>query len=192
MSTSIVTTGHVDGGILRRLVDGHPRLRDQGIEIHVTTAGRGGAVMTASTLRNLYHVPVAVVADSDTLSPAVMAEERGLMEYSLGGLGPSLGQWYVQLIPPEVAVLLFRDEQLLRSLLPVSPSFEQLIRGRYEPNRVLAELFAQAGEKPFPDVLLRRLEQADLSSLWSSVPELRPLEEFLLSKSAAQQPGTAP
>ena len=74
----------------------------------------------------------------------------------------------------------------------MSPSFEQLIRGRYEPNRVLAELFAQAGEKPFPDVLLRRLEQADLSSLWASVPELRPLEEFLLAKSAAQQPGTAP
>lgn len=94
-------------------------------------------------------------------------------------------------IAPEVAVLLFRDEQLLRSLLPVSPSFEQLIRGRYEPNRVLAELFAQAGEQPFPDALLKRLEQADVSSLWSA-PELRPLEEFLLETSAAQQPGTAP
>jgi hypothetical protein len=191
MSTSIVTTGHVAGGILKRLVEGHPRLRDQGIEIDVVTDGRGGACMTASSIRNLHHVPVAVVTDSDTLSPDVMAEARGMMEYSIGGLWPSQGQWYVQLISPEVAVLLFRDEQLLRSLLPVSPSFEQLIRGRYEPNRVLAELFAQAGEKPFPDVLLRRLEQADLSSLWS-LPELRPLEEFLLAKSAAQQPGTAP
>lgn len=191
MSTRIVTTGRVAGGIIRRLVEGHPRLRDQGIKIDVVTDGRGGAVMTASTIRNLHHVPVAVVADADTLSPFMMANEAGLMEYAIGGLGPSRGQWYVQLIPPEIAVLLFRDEQLLRSLLPVSPSFEQLIRGRYEPNRVLAELFAQAGERPFPDVLLRRLEQADLSSLWS-VPELRPLEAFLLEKSAAQQPGTAP
>lgn len=181
MSTAIVTTGRVAGGLLRRLVEGHPRLRDQGLRI-VVDEGRGGTASRASNIRNLHHVPVAVVADSDTLSPAVMADDRGLMEYIIGGLGPSRGQWYVQLISPEVAVLLFRDEQLLRSLLPVSPSFEQLIRGRYEPNRVLAELFAQAGEKPFPDVLLRRLEQADLSSLWSSVPELRPLEEFLLSK----------
>lgn len=191
MRTVIVTTGRVAGGILRRLVDGHPRLRDQGIEVRARE-GRGGAGSSASTIRSLDHVPVAVVADSDTLSPAVMAEEAGMMEFNIGGLGPSLGRWYVQLIPPEVAVLLFRDEQLLRSLLPVSPSFEQLIRGRYEPNRVLAELFVQAGEKPFPDVLLRRLEQADLSSLWSSVPELRPLEEFLLAKLAAQQPGTSP
>jgi hypothetical protein len=30
-----------------------------------------------------------------------------------------------------------------------------------------------------------------VSSLWAA-PELRPLEEFLLEKSAAQQPGTAP
>jgi hypothetical protein len=97
----------------------------------------------------------------------------------------------VLLIAPEVAVLLFRDEQLLRSVLPVSPSFEQLIRGRYEPNRVLAELFAQAGEQPFPEVLAQRLDQLDASSLWAA-PELRPLEEFLLEKLAAQQPGTAP
>ncbi|WP_146210291.1 hypothetical protein [Vitiosangium sp. GDMCC 1.1324] len=138
----------------------------------------------------LRREPVAVVCDADTLAPDVMAEQRGLMEYMLGEAGP-LSEWRVLLIAPEVAMLLFRDEQLLRSLVPVSPSFEQLIRGRYEPNRVLAELFAQAGEQPFPDVLVRRLEQADLSSLWAA-PELRPLEAFLLEKSAAQHPGAAP
>jgi len=189
MSTVIVTTGLVAGWLMRRLVDGHPRLRERGIRIE-TDESRGGAASSAGNILFQQRVPVAVVADADTLSPAMMAEERGLMEYILGGSGLR-GEWYVLLIAPEVAVLLFRDEQLLRSLLPVSPSFEQLIRGRYEPNRVLAELFAQAGERPFPDVLLSRLEQADLSSLWAA-PELRPLEEFLLEKSAAQQLGTAP
>jgi hypothetical protein len=138
----------------------------------------------------LQRVPVAVVIDADTLSPAMMAERRGWFDYLLGAAAPP-SEWRILLIAPEVAVLLFRDEQLLRSLVPVSPSFEQLIRGRYEPNRVLAELFAQAEEQPFPDALVRRLEQADLSSLWAA-PELRPLEEFLLEKSAAQHSGTAP
>jgi hypothetical protein len=100
-------------------------------------------------------------------------------------------EWRILSIVPEIAVLLFRDEHLLRSVVPVSPSFEQLIRGRYEPNRVLAELFAQAGEQPFPEVLVQRLEQLDASSLWAA-PELRPLEEFLLEKLAAQQPGATP
>jgi hypothetical protein len=189
MSAYIVTTGAVAGGLFERMVACHPRLRDRGIRVRIATGG-GGASSIASNILVLQREPVAVVSDAETLTPDVMAEQRGLMEYIVGGGGP-LSEWRVLLIAPEVATLLFRDEQLLRSVLPVSPSFEQLIRGRYEPNRVLAELFAQAGVKPFPDVLLRRLDQSDLSSLWAA-PELRPLEEFLLEKSAAQQPGTAP
>jgi hypothetical protein len=189
MSAVIVTTGAVAGGLFERMVACHPRLREQGIQVETATGG-GGASSIASNILVLQRHPVAVVSDAETLTPDVMAEQRGLMEYLVGEAGPP-SEWRVLLIAPEVATLLFRDEHLLRSLLPVSPSFEQLIRGRYEPNRVLAELFAQAGEQPFPEALLRRLEQADLSSLWAA-PELRPLEEFLLEKSAAQQPSTAP
>lgn len=189
MSAIIVTTGDVAGALFERMVACHPRLRDQGIQVE-TAMGGGGASSIARNILLLRREPVAVVSDADTLTPDVMAEQRGLMEYIVGAGGP-LSEWRVLLIAPEVAVLLFRDEQLLRSLLPVSPSFEQLIRGRYEPNRVLAEFFVQAGEQPFPKALLSRLEQADLSSLWAA-PELRPLEEFLLEKLAAQQPGTAP
>jgi hypothetical protein len=189
MSAVIVTSGFVAGGLMRRLLDGHPRLRDQGIRIQAYE-GSSGLSSPARTLLVLERVPVVVLTDSDTFSPDLMAERRGWLEFLLGQAAPP-SEWRVLLIAPEVAVLLFRDEQLLRSLVPGSPSFEQLIRGRYEPNRVLAELFAQAGEQPFPEALLRRLEQADVSSLWAA-PELRSLEEFLLEKSAAQQPGTAP
>jgi len=189
MSAVIVTSGPVAGGLMRRLVDVHPRLRDRGIRIREDETSEGTSSM-ARTLLVRQGVPVAVVSDSETLSPRVINERTGMFEYLLEVVAPP-SEWRVLFIAPEVAVLLFRDEQLLRSLLPVSPSFEQLIRGRYEPNRVLAELFAQAGEQPFPDALLKRLEQADVSSLWSA-PELRPLEEFLLETSASQQPGTAP
>lgn len=189
MSAFIVTSGLVAGWLMKRLVDGHPLLRDRAIQVRADES-RGGAASAARSIRTLRRVPVAVVADADTLSPAMMAEEKGLMEYLVGDAAPSR-EWRVLLIAPEVAALLFRDEPLLRSLVPVEPSFEQLIRGRYEPNRVLAELFAQAGGQPFPDALIERLKQTDVSSLWAT-PELRPLEEFLLEKSAAQQPGTAP
>jgi hypothetical protein len=174
---------------MRRLVDVHPRLRDRGIQIHENETS-GGTSSSARTILVLQGMPVALVIDSETLSPRMIHERAGMFEYLLGEAAPP-SEWRVLFIAPEVAVLLFRDEQLLRSLLPVSPSFEQLIRGRYEPNRVLAELFAQAGEQPFPEALLKRLEQADVSSLWSA-PELRPLEAFLLETSASQQPGTAP
>ncbi len=189
MSAVIVTTRAVAGGLFERMVACHPHLRDRGIRVR-TAMGGGRASSIARDILLLQREPVAVVGDAETLTPEVMAEQRGLMEYIVGAGGP-LSEWRVLLIAPEIATLLFRDEHLLRSLLPVEPSFEQLIRGRYEPNRVLAELFAQAGEQPFPEALLRRLAQADLFSLWAA-PELRPLEEFLLEKSAAQQPGSAP
>ena len=189
MSAVIVTTGAVAGGLFERMVACHPRLREQGIQVETAT-GNGSASSKARTILVLEGEPVAVVGDAETLTPDVMAEQRGLMEYLVEEAAPR-SEWRVLLIAPEIATLLFRDEPLLRSLLPVEPSFEQLIRGRYEPNRVLAELFAQAGVRPFPAALLRRLAQADLSSLWAA-PELRALEEFLLEKSAAQQPGPAP
>ncbi|WP_257455314.1 hypothetical protein [Archangium lipolyticum] len=189
MGAFIVTSGFVAGGLMRRLLDGHPLLRDRAIKIWAATSGSGATSLAREILMN-QREPVIVVRDADTLSPDLMAEQRGWVQLLLERVAPP-SEWRILQIAPEVAVLLFRDESLLRSLVPVSPSFEQLIRGRYEPNRVLAELFAQAGGQPFPEPLLERLKQADVSSLWAA-PELRPLEEFLLEKSAAQQPGTAP
>ena len=186
---SLVTSGIVAGKLMRRLVEGHPRLRGRGIRI-VSVKSNAGTSRVAREILIQERVPVAVVRDALTFSPELIAEQEG-WAYVLLDPVERPSEWRILSIAPEIAVLLFRDEQLLRSLLPVSPSFEQLIRGRYEPNRVLAELFAQAGEQPFPEALVNRLDQADLSSLWAA-PELRPLEEFLLEKLAAQQPGTAP
>ncbi|REG34681.1 hypothetical protein ATI61_103590 [Archangium gephyra] len=190
MSVTIVTPGDVAGKLMRRLVEGHPRLRGRGIQI-ISTDGNSGASRWARELLYKERVPVAVVRDAQTFSPELIAEQCGWVHLFLSQAAPP-SEWLILPIAPEIAVFLFRDEHLLRPLLPVSPSFEQLIRGRYEPNKVLAEIFAQAGEQPFPEALRRRLDQADLSSLWAVAPELRPLEEFLLGKLAAQQPGTAP
>ncbi len=189
MSVFIVTSGWVAGKLMRRLVEGHPRLRGRGIQIQAAESN-GGASRLARDIVFWQRKPVAVVLDAQTLSRDLMAEQEGWVQLLLEEFA-SPREWRIMSIVPEIAVLLFRDEQLLRSVVPVSPSFEQLIRGRYEPNRVLAELFAQVGEQPFPEVLIQRLDQLDASPLWAA-PELRPLEEFLLEKLAAQQPGAAP
>ncbi|MFE8600855.1 hypothetical protein [Archangium violaceum] len=190
MSVAIVTPGRVSGKLMRRLVEGHPHLKGRGIRIS-STDGNIGTSRVAREILFKERVPVAVVRDAQTFSPELIAEQCGWVHLFLEQAAPP-SEWLILPIAPEIAVLLFRDEHLLRPLLPVSPSFEQLIRGRYEPNKVLAEIFAQAGEQPFPEALVSRMEQADLSSLWALSPELRPLEEFLLQKLAAQQPNTAP
>jgi hypothetical protein len=189
MSATIVTEGSVDKALLERLLACHPRLRGNGIQVR-DAGGRYGAQSKARTILTLRRESVAVVSDADTLDAEAIAEQRNLLEMQLGQAAPA-SEWRVILLAPEVEVLLFRDEQLRRSLLPREPSPEQLEHACSSPKQVLAELFAQAGEQPFPDALLRRLERADMSSLWET-PELRPLAEFLLEKSAAQQPGTAP
>ncbi|WP_224364608.1 hypothetical protein [Hyalangium versicolor] len=134
----------------------------------------------------LHHEPVAAIMDTKTIHPRAIAELRYHVEWILGG-GGAREEWESILVTPEVTVLLFQDEQVLRSLLPTPPSFEQRIVARYEPTRVLSELFTQAG-KPFPKALIQRLSRTRLAPLWK-LPVLQPLERFLLGSFQAQHAG---
>ena len=96
-------------------------------------------------------------------------------------------EWRIILLEPNVEGLLLRHRGLLRELVPGEPSAGQLERASSEPRQVLAELYAQAGQKDYPQALLRRLAEVDPSPLWAT-PELRPLEEFLLEQLYAPPP----
>ncbi len=73
----------------------------------------------------------------------------------------------------------------MRAVLPAPLSVEDRVRARYEPEVVLAEQLAQAGEGPFLEALAQRLAGADLSVLWR-LDALKPLEDFLLRVSEVQ------
>jgi hypothetical protein len=187
MKTHIVTEGKLEAALLERMVQCHPVLRERAIKMHPMD-NRSSANMAARTLLVLRHEPVAHISNPETLSPEFLAERRGFLEWRLGEAGPP-EDWMVVDVPPNAAVLLFRDDQLMRAVLPGELSFEDRIRGRYEPRAVLTELFARVGEGPFPEALIKRIFRADLSPLWR-LEVLQPLEAFLLRVSRVQEAGS--
>jgi hypothetical protein len=183
MTAYIVTEGLVEQAMMKRLMRDHPVLHRR--DIRVCDSG-GGATSVARTILAVDHEPVAVILDTKTINPKAIAEERGYVEWHLGTAGLR-EEWEHIMVTPEVTLLLFQDQGALRALLPAPLSFEQRIVARYEPKRILSEIYAQAG-KPFPQALIRRLSRTNLSPLWK-LPILQPLERFLLGGSQAQHPG---
>jgi hypothetical protein len=177
MTTYVVTEGPVQGAMLKSLVRSHPLLRRRRIQV-LETGGRKSAASKACSLLLMEREPAAVLLDTKTIEPRAIEERRYFAEWVLER-GGAPEEWQLTLVVPEVTVLLFQNEEILRSLLPGPLSFEQRIVARYEPTRILTEVFAQAG-KPFPATLIRRLARAELSPLWK-LPILQPLERFLLS-----------
>jgi hypothetical protein len=184
MSTYVVTKGPVELAMMKRLVRDHPGLR--GRDIQVFARERSNLTSVARTILSTSHEPVALIMDTKTIDPDAIAEQRGFAEWHVGAAGLR-EDWEIIHCVPEVVVLLFQDEGVLRSLLPVPLSFEQRIVARYEPKRILSEVFTQAG-KPYPKALIQRLSRTRLSALWK-LPVLQPLERFLLGEPQAQHPG---
>lgn len=184
MKAHIVTEGKLEAVLLERLVQCHPVLRERVIKMHPMDY-RSSAHFAARTLLVLRHEPVAMINSPETLSPWLLAEQRAFLEWRLGEAGAP-EDWLVVLVPPNVAVLLFRDDAIMSAVLPGTLSVEDRIRGRYEPRAVLAELFTRAGEGPFPEALMQRIARADLSSLWR-LDVLQPLEAFLLRVSRPRE-----
>ena len=183
MKTFIVTEGEVTAVLMERLVRCHPVLRERSV---VVRAGeyRTGVMFKTRTLLSVKHVPVAAVFNPETVHPTYLEERRGFAEGYIGEAGPP-DDFLIFDVPPNVAVLLFQDEDVMRAFLPAPLSVEDRVRARYEPEVVLAEQIAQAGEGPFLEALAQRLAQADLSVLWR-LDALKPLEDFLLRVSEVQ------
>jgi hypothetical protein len=184
MTAYLVAEGPVEQAMMKRLVRDHPVLRRRDIQIR---DGGGGASSAARTILSVRHEPVALILDAKTIDPDSIAEERGYVEWHLGTAGLR-EEWEYVMVAPEATVLLFQDQLVLRSLLPKPLSFEQRIVARYEPRRILNEVFTQAG-KPFPKALIQRLSKTNLAPLWK-LPVLQPLERFLLGEPQAQHPGS--
>jgi hypothetical protein len=181
MSVVILTEAPVTRKIVERLIDCHPLLHDQDIQLREPD-DRYGVITRARAILLARREPVAVVADADQVDPEEDEEynQRALMKHLIGKAAP-LSEFRVLLFRPCTEVLLFRDETLRQALLPVEPSEEQLRRARRRPKRVLTELFSQSGEGPYPKALLRRLDRVDPSVLWNH-RKFKRLESFLLRK----------
>lgn len=181
MSIVILTEAPVTRKLVERLIDCHPLLHGQDIQLREPDS-RSGVISRARTILIVRHEPVAVVADADQVDPEEDEEynQRALMKHLIGKAAP-LSEFRVLFFRPCTEALFFRYESLRRALLPVEPSEQQLRRARRRPKRVLAELFAQSAEGPYPEALLKRLDRVDPSVLWSH-RKFKRLESFLLRK----------
>jgi hypothetical protein len=183
MSVVVITESPVARRLAERLVACHPVLRERQIEFR-DTEGRHPTISKAHTILFERHMPVAILADADQDREGeedADYDQRGLIESILFDVA-SFRAWRVLLFEPSMDVLLFRDEALRRAILPVEPTEKQLRRARRRPKRVLAELFAQAGEQDWVHALIQRLDQVDPSVLWTTSKKLKCLESFLLRR----------
>lgn len=179
MRIPVIAEGPFNTALMQRLVDCHPRLRGEAIEV-IEEEGHYGVRSYAHTVMSYRGIPAAVVMDTDS-GPEAPYVQRWLLELGLGTAAPSC-EWQIVLFEPNGEGWLMSQPGVLHPLLPVEPTPEQLQRARTEPRKVLAELFAQVGEPDFTRGLLQRLPQVDLSPLWAASKDMRRLEEFLLEK----------
>ncbi|MFP2930855.1 hypothetical protein ACLESO_37775 [Pyxidicoccus sp. 3LG] len=186
MAAFILTEGALPMAIMERLVKSHPTLRDQDVRMRKDS---GNIAVRAREHFFVGGDPVALVSGAETVNEDHVAQQVATRrEFLLHRT--YWAKFLVLMVPPEVEALLFFDESVMRDVLPQPVSVEDRVRGRYESRKVLKELFARAGEQPFPDALIQRLAHADLSPLWR-LELLKPLEQFLLEVCLGQRQSTS-
>jgi hypothetical protein len=116
-----------------------------------------------------------LVVDAESLDPLRIQWMRWAMEEYLMQKGPP-EMWRVFLVVPELEVLFFQNEEVLRQLLehPLTP--EQRERARTEPRQVLIEASGWEDRYGLEKNLSARLEQMDFTSL-----RALPLREEIVS-----------
>ena len=132
----IVVEGPADAILLREL----PQLPEGDTRVQIIVGGGWSAADSlARSLLASGRGDVALVVDADSVDPSLVRQREQFLEQSLREIG-SRGRQLVVVFAPELEALLFQHPGVLESLVghPVSPT--DLVRGRYEPKKVLSEL----------------------------------------------------
>lgn len=156
---------------------------EQGEVSILAGGGESGADALARSILAVRHEPVALVVDADTVEPGRVRESRRFLEYSLGEFGGA--GFGVFLAEPSLDSLLFNDRAIIEALTGRRPTDEQMLRGHYEPRRILEELLPNGlrGAR-----LAERLPEIDLSSLRTH-PLIEDLRKFITEKVAIAAEG---
>jgi hypothetical protein len=161
MKCYVVTEGQTDAVLLAAVLG---PLGTSGDVQMIPAGGRPGAVSRARTLLATGRWPLALVVDAETTSEALVAEMRTTLTEALAQAGPRDG-FGVFLAVPALEAFLFADDAGLRRYFGNELTTERLIRSRFEPRQVLAELFASRHETLTPAAVQALLDQLDLSRL---------------------------
>ncbi|MBM3459050.1 MAG: hypothetical protein FJX77_11035 [Armatimonadetes bacterium] len=167
----VVVEGRDDEVVLRHLLE--PSNGTAQLEFRVA-GGRSAADSLARSLLASARGDVALVVDSDSVDPGLIAERKGFLRQSLQAIA-SPKRWHVTMLEPELEALFFRDRDLLESLVGHPVSDTDLVRGCYEPKRTLGELLGGASLRL---VLEQKGQSLDLQRMREQSP-ICELRDFL-------------
>lgn len=168
--TYVITEGDSDRLLLEILLEVSPDRPD----VQVVAAGGWSSAdsLARSVLATSEH-RAAIVVDADTIDSVQADYRRRFLHHSLGEAGlPS--RWRVVVIVPEIEVLLFKDPHLLQQMTGGQVDPTDLVRGLYEPRKILEKWFPR---KKWNEIYLK-LREFDLSTL-RDLPELIELRNFI-------------
>ena len=178
MKTGIVTTGHFYRQLLERL------LSVLELPPYVVVAGgeSSGTLMLAASIRRSHDMPVVAVVNSDTVEPALIAEQQEMREYLMrGGASPGIPSRFIPAVP-QVETVLFSDPEALGCILGRRLTEREMIEGEFRPRAVLDRLLAEAGMDR--DVLLEKISPKT-AARFAAHPLIRSLARFVEEASSA-------
>jgi hypothetical protein len=168
MTNVLITEGTTDSVLMQSLI------QDQSIK-YIATGGWSSADSLARSYLTDPLMNVVLVVDADSSDPSLIEERRRFLNRSLGQIADA-SRWRVLVVAPEIEALLFENRTVLEELLQNQVDDTDLIRGQYEPKKVLEKISGQSR-----DMLYRRLSNIDLDPI-RAAPEIQSLRQFLGSK----------
>ena len=160
MIAYIICEGAFDVALLRQILP-------QDLLINVEIVAAGGLSAIKSLSRSLLvrrQVPIAIVADSDSIIPESVQERRRSIEELISSVAVDT-YFKVILAVPSIETVFFQDSKLLPRLLGFEPSQEILSLATAQPYKALKELLGQAGGEHGKFSLFHHLTDEDLKAL---------------------------
>src|SRR5437870_5769095 len=136
----LVTQGPAEVALLRGVLgvgEDEPQIK------LVAAGGWSSADSLARSVLATGRGDVALIVDAEAIAPHVVGERKHFLEWSLRSIA-SPARRLIVVIEPEIAAILFKDRQVVEGLVGGRVADTDLVRGEYEPRKVLGALLSNA------------------------------------------------
>jgi hypothetical protein len=167
----VVTQGASEVILLQNIL----RLPEANPEVRLVDAGgRSSAESLARSILAAGRGDVALVVDAEVIDPILVEERKRTLRWYLAAIAAPPRRLVV-VIEPEIEAILFKDRRTIEGLVEAPISDTDLVRGEFEPRKVLGTLL---GNVPLAEAFSTRLPQLDLTTI-RMLPSICELREFV-------------
>jgi hypothetical protein len=165
MKPTIIVEGLTDMAILRALL---PAELVNACNL-MPTAGRSTIVSVARTHLIKHHAPTAVVLDTDTLDPTIIAETIQTTRHLMGAVAGDTPFDIIYCIP-HIEAIFFEDTTALQRVFPQFDKVFILQFAKTQPKDQLELLFEKGGGPKTLNAFLNQLTSDDVEKLRALYP----------------------